>query len=102
MTRARYSIRRYAPELIALVDEFDEGTPSMSLTNDAEAVIAELVRQNLIGDRRVLYRDSSGVWDEILVKDGRFAGFALIGAHSLEAAAQRIIAARRAEGPDAR
>jgi len=95
MTRAHYSIHRYAPELIALVDEFDPAMPTMTLTNDAEAVIAELAGEGILGDRRVLYRDTEGWWDEILVKGGRFAGFAPIRERQLETAAQRIFALAR-------
>lgn len=48
-----------------------------TITNDAEAVVAELVaRGELPSGRRLFYIDSEGQKDEILVKDGRFAGFA--------------------------
>lgn len=45
-----------------------------TVTNDAEHVVSEL-RATLNG-RRLLYFDSGGRLDEILVRDGRFAGFA--------------------------
>lgn len=45
-----------------------------SVTNDAENVVATLAGQ--LGTRRLFYYDSMGNLDELLVKDGRFAGFA--------------------------
>ena len=48
-----------------------------TVTNDAEAVIEALA--NLIGNRRVEYIDSEGNRDQLLVKDGKFAGFAPAG-----------------------
>ena len=52
----------------------------MSVTNDAENVIACLATKEFsLANRRVLYRDTEGRWDELLVQDGRFAGFTAIG-----------------------
>ena len=49
-----------------------------TITNDAEAVVWELVaRKELTPGRRLFYIDSEGNKDEILIKDGKFAGFAL-------------------------
>jgi len=48
-----------------------------TITNDAEAVVWELVaRKQLPPGRRLFYYDSDGVKDEILIADGKFAGFA--------------------------
>lgn len=48
----------------------------MSITNDAEAVLAHLVGHGALTEgRRLMYYDSDGNLDEILVHDGRFAGF---------------------------
>ena len=50
-----------------------------TVTNDAEAVVEYLQTHRLLeGNRRLLYRDSEGMWDEILVNDGRFAGFRIV------------------------
>jgi hypothetical protein len=58
----------------------DLGT-GMSITNDAEQVVRWLAETGVLDDgRRVLYRDSLGKWDELMHKDGRFAGFAPLGA----------------------
>lgn len=48
----------------------------LSVTNAAEQVVAELAADGqLPAGRRLLYYDSEGQLDELLVKDGKFAGF---------------------------
>ncbi len=47
-----------------------------TITNDAEAVVADLVKGGKLPEgRRLFYIDSEGERDEILIKSGRFAGF---------------------------
>jgi len=46
----------------------------LTITNAAEYVAAELASQ--LGDRRLEYIDSDGQRDQLLVKDGKFAGYA--------------------------
>ena len=49
----------------------------LTITNDAEWVVEQLVADDqLPPGRRLFYIDSEGQKDELLVKDGRFAGFA--------------------------
>lgn len=45
-----------------------------TITNNVEAVVNDLAGR--LGDRKLLYYDSEGDLDEILVKNERFAGFA--------------------------
>lgn len=45
-----------------------------SITNDAEWVVEQIVP--VLGSRRLFYYDSMGNLDELLVRGGRFAGFA--------------------------
>lgn len=48
----------------------------MSVTNDAENVVARLVAEGCLPPgRRLEYYDSEGVRDELLVRDGKFSGF---------------------------
>ena len=55
----------------------DVGRDAKSVTNDAENVVADLVRQgHLAKGRRLLSYDSMGQLDEIKVQDGKFVGFA--------------------------
>jgi hypothetical protein len=46
----------------------------MSVTNDAEAVVAFV--NALHPEKRIVYRDTMGQWDELLHTNGRFDGFA--------------------------
>lgn len=73
--KASYLVTEYADERIVLKDvgPWDQ---YMTITNAAEEVIAEVQRQYGIGNRRVFYYDSEGELAEMLVKEGRFAGFA--------------------------
>jgi len=70
MSRATYDVVRVTSDVIYLVDR----NRGMSVTNDAENVVAEVV--NEYGDKRVVYRDSMGNWDELEHNDGTFTGFA--------------------------
>ena len=48
-----------------------------TVTNGAEEVVAELAPR--LHGRRLEYYDSEGHRDQLLVRDGRFAGFAPAG-----------------------
>jgi len=57
----------------------DENLGSTSVTNDAANIIASLIlTEALPPGMPVIYRDSDGVWDGILVDDA-FAGFIPLG-----------------------
>ncbi len=72
-TRSDYEVEIEGDVL--LVTDLDNG--GRSVTNDAPGVIGDLVRAGLLRPgMRVIYRDSRAVWDELVVKDLRFAGFA--------------------------
>lgn len=48
-----------------------------TVTSDVEGVVERLVAQGRLPEgRRLFYYDSEDFLDEILVKDGKFAGFA--------------------------
>ena len=46
----------------------------MSVTNDAENVVAAIAERISLAGKRVLYRDTMGRLDELRVEGGRFAG----------------------------
>ena len=48
----------------------------MSVTNDAENVVADLLAAGH-SNYRIVYRDSMGQWDELLHNGFRFIGFGL-------------------------
>lgn len=70
MARATYDVVRVTEDTIFLVDR----NYGMSVTNDAENVVAEVVGE--YGDKRVVYRDSMGRWDELVHTNGSFGCFA--------------------------
>lgn len=84
--RSKFHIVAELPDVVAIEDL--DGL--VSVTNDAEAVVRHLAKIGLKG-RRLLYRDSDGIWDE-LVHDGGggFMAFAPIRAELLNDALRRV------------
>jgi hypothetical protein len=75
MRRANYVIEQCNPEHVVLRD-LGPGDKYMSVTNAAEEVVAELITSGqLKTDQRLFYFDSENELDELVVKDGKFAGF---------------------------
>lgn len=63
MSRSDYQIIKVENNKVFLVD-LDRGR--MSVTNDAENVYAEVTKK--YPGHRVIYRDSTGCWDEIVLR----------------------------------
>ena len=78
------------PALAVLRDRSATGGPS--ITNAAEDVVVAVAL--LVPDlhrRRVIYQDSDGVWDELVIDSaGRFVDFRLIRARTLQGAIDDI------------
>lgn len=72
MSRAKYLILLDADDLI--IKDMGHGTGCPTVTNDAEAVVAELAPR-LSPRQRLLYYDSDNNLDELKIKDGKFVGF---------------------------
>lgn len=72
---AFYEVTSSTPDTLTIRDLGGDGR--LTVTNDAERVVADLYGDDLLGSRKLLYYDSSGDLDE-LVHDGRgrFLGFA--------------------------
>lgn len=75
MPRASYTVDRATSDsilgkMVFIVDN-DMG---MSVTNDAENVVADVLRQ--YPNHRIIYRDTMGQWDELVHFNGKFTGFA--------------------------
>lgn len=68
--RSDFHIEEITPDKIFIVD-LDNGY--MSVTNDAENVTAYLYER--FGNRRFIYLDTMGNWDELEHSNGRFIGF---------------------------
>ena len=75
--------------VIAIID-YDGGR---SVTNDVDNVFDDLTRQGFdLSKYRVIYRDTRGIWDQLLVdRTGNFAGFSSINERDLSAALARLI-----------
>lgn len=73
LPRASFATRR-VPGAVLLTDH--DG--SVSITNDAEAVVAHVLPQlDTLADR-ILYKDTDGNWDELRHNGQEFTGFAPI------------------------
>lgn len=72
---AEYEVVTSTPDTLTIRDV--GGSRCLTVTNDAEAVVAALHADGGLGTRKLLYYDSVGDLDE-LVHDGRgrFLGFA--------------------------
>ena len=70
MHTARWSLYRLTEDIAFIVDD---DTGGMSVTNAAELVCADCFRA--FGDRRIVYRDTSGDWDELVHDHGTFVRF---------------------------
>lgn len=78
--RARWTIDVIEDDRMIIRDiGHDTGCPT--ITNDAAAVVAYVVGKKFldrpVGQRRLFYRDSEGELAELVVEQGRFAGFAV-------------------------
>jgi hypothetical protein len=58
---------------VAYLADADDG--AVSVTNDAEAVVAFFINM-LPPDTRLVYQDTMGRWDELKHSGGKFTGFA--------------------------
>lgn len=76
--RSAFSSRLVNGATILVIDQYDDSSPTMSVTNDAEAVVAHVVGH--YGDHRIAYRDTDGRWDELRHQAGVFRGFAPLDA----------------------
>jgi len=72
--RAVFSIVSVKDDFVLIKDECNKCN-SMSVTNDAEAVVEFLWSRFNLSKRRLFYIDSNGVVDELLCRGFRFVGF---------------------------
>ncbi len=74
--RASYSLEM-VDGVLCLID-LDDG--HRSVTNDAARVVEDLAKHYDLAAHPIVYRDTMGRWDGLMVHDGKFDGFLLIGA----------------------
>lgn len=89
--RSRSTYHYTVEDGVVCVVDHDIG---MSVTNNAENVIADLAEILDLSKLRVIYRDTEGTWDGLLVKDGRFDTFLHLGCRDKEAAKREAVARR--------
>jgi hypothetical protein len=70
---ARYELVREDDDGV-LIRDLGPWDQHPTVTNAAEQVVAELLPK--LRGRRLYYFDSEGQLDELVIRDGRFAGFA--------------------------
>jgi hypothetical protein len=70
---ARFEIVKETEEYI-IIKDLGPWYIHFTVTNDAEQVVKRLASH--LAGRRLFYVDSNGDKDELLVRDGEFAGFA--------------------------
>jgi hypothetical protein len=82
-----YRIARVTAFVVAIEDN-DDGR---SVTNDVERVVSKLFRDGYLRKQPLVYRDTMGLWDEILHDGhGHFTGFRFIGAQTMEPAIEAV------------
>jgi hypothetical protein len=69
---ARFDIIKETEQYVVIQD-LGPWDVCFTVTNDAEGVVQRLVSH--LAGRRLFYVDSNGDTDELLVRDGEFAGF---------------------------
>jgi hypothetical protein len=74
---ARFAVEAVTADVVTIRD-LGPWDRHLTVTNDAENVVKYLLETGeLARGRRLLYYDSLNALDEILVRDGRFIGFAV-------------------------
>lgn len=71
--KAVFSIKEVTPTMVFIMDMCNE-LNTKSITNDAEAVVADV--HHRYPGRRIIYRDSDSNWDELVHDNGVFVNFA--------------------------
>jgi hypothetical protein len=76
--------------VVCVVDLFDDRFPTMSVTNDADFVVATVFKVH--GDVPIIYRDTEGQWDELRHREGYFACFRALNTRHMEEAIRTVLA----------
>lgn len=67
-----FYVHRVEKDAVYIID-LAESMGSMSVTNDAEAVVHNLNKE--FGNKRIFYRDTMDQWDELVHDNGKFISF---------------------------
>lgn len=97
MLKARFTAFQRG-NVVCLEDQSEEyGTTT--ITNDAEAVVQHVLN-NFFGAQHIVYRDSEGMWDELLFSDGKFVGFKALRATDFREAVEKANAFQKEAAND--
>jgi len=81
---------RPRPDVVAIID-VGHDIPVMTVTNDIDAVVLKLIELGVLRDGdKLIYRDSTEVWDEVIWDKDGFRRFNNISRGSMEAAAKKV------------
>lgn len=72
---AVFQVVKVADDFVFIIDCYEDNpeAPMLTVTNDAEAVCQTLYAEH--GNKRYVYKDTMGRWDELVHKSGDFVGF---------------------------
>lgn len=76
---AAYTIVKVQDDMVWITDDCLLGR--LSVTNDAEVVCKTIHESH--GNKRIIYRDSEGEWDELAHDEGRFTHYRAASQHAL-------------------
>lgn len=88
MTKAKY-VWCILENIIVIMEDHDG--LSMSVTNDMENVIKEIYQTEKGLPETVIYKDTEGIWDQVICKDGEFVDFKHLGAPSMVEAIKEVL-----------
>ena len=71
MPKVSYTVHTVSAHTVFIMDDEKPGT--MSVTNAAEEVVKQVYAD--YGERRIVYRDTMGRWDELEHIEGHFLKF---------------------------
>lgn len=74
MMRANYSVVEVSDEFVTIQDDGN----GVTITNDAEAVVLDVLEHWGRKAKRIFYYDTDGNLDELVHADGRFIRFAVV------------------------
>ena len=69
----------------------EDNSGDITITNDARNVVHDLVERGFDISMPIIYKDSMGYWDGILVKEEKFAGYRRVGARTRQEALSVIL-----------
>lgn len=82
-----YQIVATTSDYVALIDNND----GVSITNDAENIVRDLITNGLVSNGTlIIYRDTLGQWDQLCIESGKFIGYRILGARTLEDALRKV------------